>query len=395
VFARWLKTFRKSVKQSRGDAEPAVLAFDADVLDGGDATSTIIVHLSASAYDNACSSLAFLFVECDCSKDYSPVSKNLWRKITLYKKGYHQESAKERSDLGLRTAEGKDPLPLACLIYLCKFLHCSNDPEHVAALLFLLIEWNLISRAENVVNAHVDLFGVLNDALICHVGVTKGDQEGSKHQDHPFHLFTNPDSPWICVGLAFSRYFLCHPNIINGGCKMFEGASQYEQFNTIFREIVRHPDHRNFFIEQGIHPEYFGTHSIRKGSVTHVACGITSSPPIASICIRANWKMPGVMNHYIRYEVAGDMYVGRCASGRNRLGNEFAVSNPYFDFTSLPESERNVARWEVDYFIKARMPSGAAVNEQVYAMFKYCYSSFLFHKNSGRLDINTHSQNAF
>jgi hypothetical protein len=76
------------------------------------------------------------------------------------------------------------------------------------------------------------------------------------------------------------------------------------------------------------------------------------------------------------------------------LGNEFAASNPYFDFTSLPESERNVARWEVDDFIKARMPSGAAVNEQVYAMFKYCYSSFLFHKNSGWLDANTHSQNA-
>jgi hypothetical protein len=138
VFARWLKTFRKSVKRSRGDAEPDVLAFDADVLDGGDATSTITVRLSASAYDNACSSLAFLFVECDCSKDYSPVSKNLWRKITLYKKGCRRESAKECSDLGLRTAEGKDPLPLACLIYLCKFLHRSKDPEHVAALLFLL-----------------------------------------------------------------------------------------------------------------------------------------------------------------------------------------------------------------------------------------------------------------
>ncbi len=58
------------MKQSHGDAEPAVLEFDADVLDGGDATSTITVCLSASAYDNACYSLAFLFVECDCSKDH-------------------------------------------------------------------------------------------------------------------------------------------------------------------------------------------------------------------------------------------------------------------------------------------------------------------------------------
>jgi hypothetical protein len=168
------------VKRSCGDAEPDVLAFDADVLDGRDSTSTITVHLSASAYDNACSSLAFLFVEFDCSKDHCHVSKNLWRKTTLYKKGCSGESAKECSDLGLRTAEGKDPLLLTCLIYLCKFFHRSKDPEHVAALLFLLIEWNLISRAENVVNAHVDLFGVLNDALICHVGVTKRRPRGKQ-----------------------------------------------------------------------------------------------------------------------------------------------------------------------------------------------------------------------
>jgi hypothetical protein len=82
------------------------------------------------------------------------------------------------------------------------------------------------------------------------------------------------------------------------------------------------------------------------------------------------------------------------ASGRNRLGNEFAVSNPCFDFTNLPESEKNVAQQEVDEFIKVRMPSGAAVNEKVYAMFKYCYSSFLFYKISGCLDAITPSQNA-
>jgi hypothetical protein len=36
--------------------------------------------------------------------------------------------------------------------------------------------------------------------------------------------------------------------------------------------------------------------------------------------------MPGVTNRYIKYEDAGDQYVGRCVSGRNRMGRRFAES---------------------------------------------------------------------
>lgn len=53
-------------------------------------------------------------------------------------------------------------------------------------------------------------------------------------------------------------------------------------------------------------PEYSGTHSIRKGAATVSATGSTSCPPIASICLRANWALPGVSNRYIEFEYAGD-----------------------------------------------------------------------------------------
>ena len=80
--------------------------------------------------------------------------------------------------------------------------------------------------------------------------------------------------------------------------------------------IVKAPEHNQALIDQGFNPDYFGTCSLHKGAVTHVACGVTSSPRAASICIRANWVMPGVMNRYIKYEGSGDQYdVGRCASG--------------------------------------------------------------------------------
>ena len=43
----------------------------------------------------------------------------------------------------------------------------------------------------------------------------------------------------------------------------------------------------------GLTSEDFGTHSIRKGEATFVSTGCTVSPPMASICIRANWTLGG------------------------------------------------------------------------------------------------------
>jgi len=64
-------------------------------------------------------------------------------------------------------------------------LACNQDPEHVAAHLFLLLDWNMVSHAENVVNSHMDLFGIHDDALLVYLGPSKGDQEGTKHINNP------------------------------------------------------------------------------------------------------------------------------------------------------------------------------------------------------------------
>ncbi len=167
----------------------------------------------------------------------------------------------------------------------------------------------MLSRAENVCNAHLDLFGIFDDALLVYVGPSKGDQDGTKHIDHPWHIYSVPEGLKICPVLAFSKYLLTHPHIMNGECLMFDGASQYDRLNALLKEVVHHEDHAEEFGKLGLDVEYFGTHSIRKGSITHGTCGVVNGPPIASICIRANWKMPGIMNRYMRYESAGEEFV--------------------------------------------------------------------------------------
>jgi hypothetical protein len=138
-------------------------------------------------------------------------------------------------------------------------------------------------------------------------------------------------------------------------------------------------------------PEYFGVHSIRKGAITHAECGVTSSPPIASICIHANWKMPEVMNRYTRYENARDQYVGRYVSDRSRLKKEFAESFPYWDFSELDDSEKTAALHDLDTWIKSQM-SGDGMNDNVFSIFKMCLASFVHHRKW--LDDQIHSDNA-
>ena len=99
------------------------------------------------------------------------------------------------------------------------------------------------------------------------------------------------------------------------------------------------------------------------------------------------------MNRYLRYESAGDMYVGRCASGRPRSDKGFALSCPYFDYSDLSGAEKVSAVKELDDWIKARMPPGGH-DDAVFALFRFCLASFVYHKNSGWLEENTHSQDA-
>ncbi len=100
---------------------------------------------------------------------------------------------------------------------------------------------------------------------------------------------------------------------------------------------------------------------------------------IASICLRANWAMPGVMNRCIKFENAGDQFVGQCVSGRSRLTKEFAASPPYFDFSDRTQvdKERNIA--SLDAWIRQRMPVAAQLNDKVFALFKTCLASFFYH----------------
>lgn len=64
----------------------------------------------------------------------------------------------------------------------------------------------------------------------------------------------------------------------------------------------------------GIPYDEISTHSYRKGAASYTASGSTAAPPIIAICLRAGWKLGGVLNTYLSLENAGDRFVGRRSS---------------------------------------------------------------------------------
>jgi len=71
---------------------------------------------------------------------------------------------------------------------LCKkFFEDQNDEYHFVHL-FLLLEWNLIARSDNIVHLHVHDFEWESDSLLIFLKRSKYDQEG-QHGRTPFHIF--------------------------------------------------------------------------------------------------------------------------------------------------------------------------------------------------------------
>lgn len=93
---------------------------------------------------------------------------------------------------------------------------------------------------------------------------------------------------------------------------------------------------RKMLDANGIPFEEIGTHSYRKGSATYTASGSTSAPPIVAICLRAGWKLGGVLNTYLSLESAGDRFVGRVCALLPQVSKKFCVLPPRFPMNMAP-----------------------------------------------------------
>ena len=236
-----------------------------------------------------------------------------------------------------------------------------------------------MKRAENCVDCKITHIYFENDSLVFAFAKSKGHQAGEEHVG-PWHIYANPFEPEICPVLALARYLLSFPDKLRSNTALFEGTAQYNRYARIFMATLKELEEELKMF--GVNVGNLGTHSCRKGVASMVAAGCTVSPPIVSLCIRAGWVMGGVKDRYLKYESAGDQYVGRCASGLDQLSKNFAVSPPYFDFSSL-EDELSVVqkKIEIAQWLKVRLTGEreGRVSPQTFNLLTCAFASLCFH----------------
>jgi hypothetical protein len=221
--------------------------------------------------------------------------------------------------------KGVDPLQFCDFKRLAASFLKSSKTEDVFSHAFLLLSWNLMCRASNCVGVCLEHIEWQNDALSIWFSHSKCDQSGKRERD-PRHVYANPITPEICPILSLGIYLLSFPATKQRNL-LFPGGSQYDRFSN---RLSIHASKLGLEEIMDV-----GTHSIRKGSATYVSSGSTSCPPSAAVNLRAGWAMRGVQDTYVRYEGAGDMFVGRTAAGLPPGDVEFAILPPFFNEDDL------------------------------------------------------------
>jgi hypothetical protein len=170
----------------------------------------------------------------------------------------------------------------------------------------------------------------IEDALVVRFAHQKNDQEGVRSQE-PRHVFPNPLMPAVCAVLALAIYLLC-TGFEPGQKQLFSGSSQYDRYSRTLQRVLQVPRIATHLTAIGKPAGAFGTHSVRKGAATYCCSGSTAAPPISAVRIRVGWVTPGVEDTYIRFEAAGDQFVGRTVAGHDLNTSTLASCRRFFQW---------------------------------------------------------------
>ena len=99
------------------------------------------------------------------------------KKLSQFMGGIKRTIAKEKRELGKKD-EGKEKMSFEVYQVICKLLLTSGTTESIFTHCFLVLEWNLMARSDNVCTTHINHITWDEDSLIFYFMKRKGDQEG-------------------------------------------------------------------------------------------------------------------------------------------------------------------------------------------------------------------------
>ena len=174
------------------------------------------------------------------------IQPELRRSVKKIHTGYRKVVGALRQEGIMSTTEGKRPLSYAGYRMLAmKFLlmrptvtpggnhrginTATTWAEGVFAWAYLVLQWNVMSRSENMGGAKLSHISWQDDHLLITLCKTKTDQEADDVL--PKSVFANPLDPSICPVLALAMMILCRQYVAldNVNPRLFDGAAQEDR----------------------------------------------------------------------------------------------------------------------------------------------------------------------
>eukprot|EP00960_Hanusia_phi_P031789 749481-Hanusia_phi.AAC.23 len=241
-------------------------------------------------------------------------------------------------------AISKVPLPFSLYTLICeKMLACKNR-EFVFARTYFITSWNLMSRAVNIEHIRYSDISWRDDALCIQFAHFRVDQNDERPR-YPRRIYSNPKSPEICPILALGVYLL---SFTPDPEKLFPGRSQHHRYLNILQSFLTVKDEdaqggqaawdfasvkrevNRSLTALGLQPKDIGTHSVRLGAASYCSSASTFGPPPSSIQERAGMGNNSLSEGELKFEAAGDCFVGRTVAGLPLQQADFALLPPHF-----------------------------------------------------------------
>jgi hypothetical protein len=197
---------------------------------------------------------------------------------------------------------------------ICLFFLKKNS---IQAWFFLVMEFNLMCRINQVVALTTSRITWVGDALAILFTKKKVTQKGSF--EHHKHLFANPYDPIVCPITALGVYLLVQGPTLEG-VQLFKNYDD-KAFNSALK---------NACIALGFPHDLTGSHALRKSSWSYSQNGTTCSPSYAATCLRADHSLGTVKDRYNFGGAGQDQYFGRILAGLDPCTLEFAALPPHF-----------------------------------------------------------------
>lgn len=275
--------------------------------------------LGANSYNTHRAAFAHLY------KRYKfVIPSELQNEIGTLFSGLKRENAEAMRHARVNINYDKDALDMPAYIALMEGWQSKGTPEAIFGHCFSTLCWNLMCRANNIVDLCLDHITWENDSMVVHFSHMKTDQTAEKSR-FPRHIYANPLAPSICPLLSIATFMSCTPHDQTSS-KLLVGNKQYNRFGNILKKGVEEIGAVNSVLRD----KDIGTHSFRKGSSTFVSSGSSCCPSSAAINNRADWKTGSMQDKYIKFNTFGDMFVGRTASGLPTDSAAFATLPPEF-----------------------------------------------------------------